>query len=527
MTESIRVLVVDDSEDDRALYRRELKKASPGLYDVLEAADGEHGLALADHNQVRCILLDYSLPGRNGVEVLKRIKARHPFMPVVMLTGMGNESVAVSAMQAGAQNYIVKSTITSEEIDRAVQLAIAHCDMERRIEEQRMSLEIFTRALAHDLKEPVRTIKSFISVLMSQEPLSPDGRRYFGYVHDAADRMAALIDAVYHYTRLDSSAQPLTKEMCELGEVLKGAEIDLAELIREREATITVAPLPIAYGNASQIRQVFQNLLSNAIRHCPHDPEIRVDAKERPDCWEIRVADNGVGIEPEQRQRIFEPFIRLHHYKADGLGMGLAICKRIVEGHGGRIWCEVSEKEGAAFVFTLPKEVRPDVGREAPKAAPRPKRGQTPDTDRPLARILVVDDNEAAIELTRIVLIESSKLRCELISARGGEEALTVLDEAVKSGGVIDLVLLDINMPRISGFDLLQRIRADDRLRDVAVVMCTTSGYDKDVERARDLGAAGFVTKPATLKNLRPVLESVGNVCLSEANGVCALLRVA
>ncbi|HVY87164.1 MAG TPA: response regulator, partial [Caulobacterales bacterium] len=165
MTESIRVLVVDDSEDDRALYRRELKKASPGLYDVLEAADGEHGLALADHNQVRCILLDYSLPGRNGVEVLKRIKARHPFMPVVMLTGMGNESVAVSAMQAGAQNYIVKSTITSEEIDRAVQLAIAHCDMERRIEEQRMSLEIFTRALAHDLKEPVRTIKSFISVL--------------------------------------------------------------------------------------------------------------------------------------------------------------------------------------------------------------------------------------------------------------------------------------------------------------------------------------------------------------------------
>ncbi|HWA00219.1 MAG TPA: response regulator [Caulobacterales bacterium] len=526
MSDSICVLVIDDSEDDRSLYRRELKKAAPGRYEVVEAADGERGLALAEMGHVRCVLLDYSLPGRNGIEVLKRLKARHPFLPVVMLTGQGNESVAVSAMQAGAQNYIVKSAITPEEIDRAVQFAVAHCDMERRIEEQRLSLEIFTRALAHDLKEPVRTIKSFIAVLMTQEPLSEDGRRYFGYVHDAADRMASLIDAVYHYTRLDSSAHPLPKENCELGEVLKAAEIDLAELVREREATITVAPLPVAHGNPSQLRQVFQNLLSNAIRHCPHDPEIRVDAKERADHWEIRVADNGPGIDAAQRARIFEPFTRLHQYKADGLGMGLAICKRIVEGHGGAIWCETSEKGGAAFVFTVPKEIRAEAPIEEPQR-PVDKPRKADSEARPLARILVVDDNEAAIELTRIVLIESAKLRCELASARGAEEALEMMTEAIAKDALYDLVLLDINMPRVNGFELLARMREDERLRDVTVVMCTTSAYDRDMDRAKQLGAVGFVTKPATLKNLRPVLESAGNVCLSEINGACALLRVA
>jgi signal transduction histidine kinase len=486
------------------------------------------GLALAENPSIQCILLDYSLPGRNGVEVLKRLRAKLPFKPVVMLTGQGNESVAVSAMQAGAQNYIVKSTLTVEEIERAVQLAIAHCNMERRIEEQRLSLEIFTRALAHDLKEPVRTIKSFMAVLASREPLSENGRRYFGYVQDAAERMAALIDAVYDYTRLDRSAAPPAKEACELGDALKGAQSDLTELIREREATITVAPLPVVNGNIAQLRQVLQNLLSNAIRHCPHDPQIRIGAVERADFWEIRVSDNGYGVDKGQHERIFEPFIRLHHGKSDGLGMGLPICRRIIEGHGGKMWCDNNENGGAVFVVELPKLV------EAARIVTSPPRrenngpGKIAQTlDESLARILVVDDNEAAIELTRIVLIESAKLRCQLLSAGGAEEALAMFEQASAQGAPIDLVLLDINMPRIGGFELLKIMRADERTRHIPVVMCTTSGYDKDMEQAHKLGASGFVTKPATLKNLRSVLQAVDNVSLSEVNGSWMLLRVA
>ncbi|MEJ0060418.1 MAG: HAMP domain-containing sensor histidine kinase [Terricaulis sp.] len=287
-------------------------------------------------------------------------------------------------MQAGSQNYIVKSTITAEEVDRAIQLAISHCAMERRIHEQRLSLEMFTRALAHDLKEPVRTIKSFLAVLLARESFSDEGRRYFDYVHHAADRMAALIDAVYYYTRLDSSAQPAAKEACDVGAVLEEVKLDLTELIRERDAVIESDALPIVSASVTQIRQVLQNLISNAIRHCETDPVIRIKTAERPDCWEIRVSDNGPGISEDLRAKVFDPFTRFAQHKVHGLGMGLAICKRIVETHGGKIWCEAGVPDGATFVFTLPKDAPVAVAAEPAtaiasverRAARNPKRAR-------------------------------------------------------------------------------------------------------------------------------------------------------
>src|SRR5580692_12706844 len=128
MTESTSILVIDDSEDDREFYRRTLKKSEDAVYDIVEAGSGEQGLARLAEALPACVLLDYSLPGRNGVEVLKRLRAEHPFVPVVMLTGQGNETVAVTAMQEGAQNYISKATITPETLAHTIQIAIQHCD---------------------------------------------------------------------------------------------------------------------------------------------------------------------------------------------------------------------------------------------------------------------------------------------------------------------------------------------------------------------------------------------------------------
>lgn len=530
MTECTRVLVIDDSEDDRVSYRRALQRAEQARYEMSEASDGDSGLALMDAAEPDCVLLDYSLPGRNGVEVLKRVRAKHPFAPVVMLTGQGNEKVAVAAMQNGAQNYIAKSSITPEELHRAIELAVAHCAMEKRIHDQRMSLEIFTRALAHDLKEPVRTIKSFLSVLVSRENLSADGRRYFDYVHDAADRMAALIDAVYYYTRLDGSAQQMPKEECDAGALLSEAKLDLTELIRERSAEIVAAPLPHITATPSQLRQVFQNLVSNAIRHCDSDPVIHVSATEHPDHWRFTIADNGPGVPDHVRDKIFEPFTRFAHHKTHGLGMGLAICKRIIEAHGGVIWCEQGADGGAVFNFTVPRGESIAAPPTAPATNERPS--DPADTkpageEAPIAKVLVVDDNEAAIELTKIVLIDAAKLRCKLLSANGGEAALALLHEHVEQGKQIDLVLLDINMPRMDGFELLSRMRQEEKLREVPVVMCTTSGYDQDMERAKSLGAVGYMTKPAELNKLKPMLEQIPMLKLSPRDGGCVLLRVA
>jgi signal transduction histidine kinase len=467
------------------------------------------------------VLLDYSLPGRNGVEVLKSLRAGHPFVPVVMLTGQGSESVAVTAMREGAQNYIAKAAITPQALQHALRVAIDHCAMENRIHEQRASLEIFTRALAHDLKEPVRTITSFLDLLCATERFSEKGRGYYAFIRGATERMAALIEAVYLYTRLDGSAPQIAKESCDLGAVLEDVMADLGELIRERKAAIRTASLPAVPGDRRQLAQLLQNLLCNAIHHCPGAPVIRIDAVESEEHWAVRVADNGPGIEPAQRERVFEPFKRLAHSK--GLGLGLAICKRIVEAHGGRIRCETGSDGGAAFIFTLPKQ---DAARKGARDAEAVESVRAADEPLALANVLLVDDSEGDIALTRILLLEKSKLRCNLLVARDGHAAKRMLEQTDRAGSV-DLLLLDINLPGMDGFELLESLRANPALRHLPVVMCSTSSYDRDMERARGLGALGYIEKPMAFGKLRPLLERAADLDLLDESEGHVLRRAA
>src|SRR5664279_6199879 len=162
MIEPTKILLIDDSEDDRMLFRYCLQRSRKNSYAVTEVSMGDQGLIEINREEFDCVLLDYSLPGYNGIEILKRIRSKHPFLPVVMLTGLGNEKIAVAAMQEGAQDYIAKETMAQDVLDNLVEKAIEHCRMQQHIAEQRESLELFARALAHDLKEPLRTIHSML-----------------------------------------------------------------------------------------------------------------------------------------------------------------------------------------------------------------------------------------------------------------------------------------------------------------------------------------------------------------------------
>lgn len=525
MTDTLSLLIIDDSEDDRLLYRRSLQKGCGAAYDIAESEDGDGGLAMIGENPPACILLDYSLPGRNGIEVLKRIRARHPFVPVVMLTGQGNEAIAVTAMQEGAQNYIAKASITPESIQRVIRVAVEHCSLEKRIHEQRTSLEIFTRALAHDLKEPVRTIKSFLDLLATREKFTAKGMGYFDYIRKAADRMGTLIDTVYFYTRLDGPPQQLNRESCDVAVVLEEARENIGQLIKERNAVITSDALPRVSVNHMQLLQVLQNLLANAIRHGGGAPQIHVHAVDAPKEWLFHVSDNGPGVDEYYRDKLFQPFKRGGHNKEQGLGLGLAICKKIVESHGGRIWYEPGADCGATFMFTLPKGAgQPHAEQPARQAAAAPR---SHENGQRLASVLLVEDNEADIELTRIMLIEQPHLQCNFLVAHDGYEALSILHGETQKSETIDLILLDINMPGMDGFELLEKLRGEETLRNIPVVMCSTSTYDKDMERATSLGVAGYMSKPAEIGKLKSIVDAAKGIRLQqEANGY-ALVKAA
>lgn len=521
------IIVIDDSPDDRMLYRRTLQKVADKSYSVTEAGDGEEGLCHLDADNPVCVLLDYSLPGHNGIEVLKQIRGKHPFVPVVMLTGQGNENVAVAAMQEGAQNYILKSTITAEILDHVIQMATAHCKLQKRIHEQRTSLEVFTHALAHDLKEPIRTIRSFVELIARNETFPDKTKHYFQHIENAADRMHMLIDTVFHYTRLDDPV-PVAREICDTGSVLQGALENLDKLIRERAAVITsAAPLPHIYANRMQLMQVLQNLISNAIHHSAKAVTIHVYAQEQ-DQWTFGVRDNGPGIDTAYFHKIFEPFKRLSHQESQGAGLGLATCKKIVESHGGRIWCESKLGEGTTFLFTLPKQPL-DTARASDATDTSTPRinAAVKDEGKPLASVLLVDDSPADLEITQFRLVEVPKLRCNFLIAHGGEEALAILSDLKQQGNEVDLMLLDINMPEMGGFEVLERIRANSALNHIPVVMCTGSTYDKDMQHASQLGAIAYLTKPVSFQQLKDIVSKSDMIELCEDNSGYNLVRAA
>ena len=217
-------------------------------------------------------------------------------------------------------------------------------------------LQQFAYIASHDLQEPLRMVASYLQLLESRykDALDDDAREFITYAVDGATRMRGLINDLLAYSRVD--AQERNFEIIESRHALDQACDQLRSTIEESGATITQDDLPAIKAEEGLIVQLFQNLISNAIKYrseCP--PEIHVSAQARHGEWFFSVGDNGIGIEPQYLERIFVIFRRLHSPgKYSGTGIGLAICKKVVERHGGRIWAESQPGKGSVFYFTIP-----------------------------------------------------------------------------------------------------------------------------------------------------------------------------
>jgi light-regulated signal transduction histidine kinase (bacteriophytochrome) len=189
-----------------------------------------------------------------------------------------------------------------------------------------------------------------------QDTLDSQGDEYISYIIDGAARMQTLVKDLLVYSKAGKNEQ--TWVSIDLKELLQTVIKDLKAYIKESKAIIKVSELPKVQGNPTEIAQLLQNLISNGIKFSgKNDPCIEIQAKSQPQQWLIAVKDNGIGIESQYQRQIFQIFQRLHHAEEyPGTGVGLAICQKIVERHGGRIWVESTPDLGSTFYFTLPKE---------------------------------------------------------------------------------------------------------------------------------------------------------------------------
>jgi light-regulated signal transduction histidine kinase (bacteriophytochrome) len=263
-------------------------------------------------------------------------------------------------MSSSSQNPPKGSPETQEEFE-IQQLREVSKELRARLRAEQKShsedLKQFVYSISHDLREPLRMVASYTQLLERryQGQLDEDGREFMRYILDGVQRMDVLLADLLTYSHQFRTGDQVLSAVD--GEaVLQGVLLHLEKAIRESKAEITYDPLPAVLSEFSQLSLLFQQLIANAITFCGAEPpRIHISASEDEDCFVFAVSDKGIGIDPRYHQQIFGVFKRLHGREYPGTGIGLAICKRIVEQRGGKIWVQSEPGRGATFRFSVPK----------------------------------------------------------------------------------------------------------------------------------------------------------------------------
>ena len=385
-------MLVEDNPDDALLIDAALTETQYGRFKLRHAIRLSEGLDVLSQGEIDVVLLDLSLPDSHGPETFAKVHLESPDVPIIVLTGLNDETVASQAVRQGAQDYLVKNQVDGPLLSRSIRYALErqslladlvgytrelsriNSELESEVAERKRAedalvvkaeelarsnteLEQFAYVASHDLQEPLRMVSSFVGFLANdyQEKLDEQSSKHIGFIIDGTNRMKALVDDLLMYSRVGSQRKDPVAADC--NDVVDVVVRDLQSLITNTNAKVTRDHLPQVYGDGTQFGQLFQNLVGNGIKFCgDRPPLVHVSAREDGEKWVFRVQDHGIGIESRYFDSIFQMFQRLHHRtEYPGTGIGLAMCKKIVEGHGGQLWVESELGKGSTFLFTLPK----------------------------------------------------------------------------------------------------------------------------------------------------------------------------
>ena len=311
-------------------------------------------------------LIDWSLSEGHTIEIWTSTSVAFVLI-ITMMTGF------VGFIVSGLEKTLINEKKLSRELEKE------HAFLERRVLERTQELDHKARELArsnnelqnfahiasHDLQEPLRMISSYLQLLERRYKgqLDDEADEFIHYSVDGAQRMGALLDGLLSYARVDSKGGDFV--IVDTHHCVQKALTNLKVALDEQQAVVNIGDLPSLEADPMQLVQLFQNLIGNALKYRRElQPEIHISASREASDWIFSIRDNGIGFDEEQAGRIFMIFQRLHNKDdVDGLGLGLAICKKIVERHEGRIWAESNPGEGSCFYFTLPAEETLEAGR--------------------------------------------------------------------------------------------------------------------------------------------------------------------
>lgn len=533
------VLILDDSPQDREVFRRFLVSDPHHDYVVHERDAIEAALDACRELHPDCVLLDYSLADGTGfdfLEALAGLGGTRQF-PVIMLTGSGDERVAARAFRAGAQDYLVKTGLVADVLQRAVAAAIYKVRTERQLEAQRIEVarlyeeaqraharkDAFLAALSHELRTPLMPILTAVSSLNVREASAEELEETFSMIRRNVQLEVHLIDDLLDLTRVAHGKLSLDLQPVDAHELLRYALRTCQEDITRKGLVLTQelsATEHTVRADPARLQQVFWNLLKNAVKFTPTGGSIGIRTRNPAGAgkFEVEIRDSGVGIAPEALPNVFVAFEQggsTTTRRFGGLGLGLAISKDITDALGGTLRADSAGLgRGAAFTVSIPlasavtgkpeasaagRGITLSAGTMAP-AAPAESAAAGP------VVLLVEDHADSARLLGRSLMRHGYRV----FTAGTAAEATAIFEREP-----VEIVVSDIGLPDRDGISLMGDLR---RRRPVLGIALSGYGMQNDVERSQAAGFSEHLTKPVEWSQLNSALQRLKTALPQDSN---------